>query len=261
MNSTPHSGPASAPGTRPEGTSDEREAARAVRGMFSRIAPRYDLLNHLLSLSLDRLWRRRTALRCRRILARPRARALDLCCGTGDLTLALERAAAQEASGGAAIWGSDFAHPMLVLARKKSARAGSRTIYLEADALALPFPDSSFDLVTAAFGFRNLANYRAGLAEIFRVLRPGGEVGILDFAAPRLSVFATLYRWYFQRLLPRVGGAVSGDAAAYSYLPRSVERFPPPDELTRWFTEAGFAEARYVPWTGGIVSLHTARKP
>jgi demethylmenaquinone methyltransferase/2-methoxy-6-polyprenyl-1,4-benzoquinol methylase len=260
MNFTPDSSHSSAPGTRPEGTADEREAARAVRRMFSRIAPRYDLLNHLLSLSLDRLWRRRTARRFRHILARPGVRALDLCCGTGDLTLELERAAAQRASNGATIWGTDFAHPMLVLARRKSARAGSRTLYLEADALALPFPDSSFDLVTAAFGFRNLANYRAGLAEIFRLLRPGGEVGILDFAAPRRSVFATLYRWYFQRLLPRVGGAVSGDAAAYSYLPRSVQRFPLPDELIRWFTEAGFAEARFERWSGGIVSLHTARK-
>jgi len=152
-------------GTRPEGTRNEAEVAARVREMFSRIAPRYDFLNHLLSLSFDRLWRRRTARRFRHILARPHARVLDLCCGTGDLTLALARGAR------ATVLGTDFAHPMLVLAEKKKREAASATCYFEGDALRLPVADASFDLATAAFGFRNLANYEAGLREILRILK------------------------------------------------------------------------------------------
>ncbi|MBI1737763.1 MAG: class I SAM-dependent methyltransferase, partial [Acidobacteria bacterium] len=144
--------------------------------MFSRIAPRYDLLNHVLSFNLDILWRKRAARRFQHILAHADARVLDLCCGTGDLTLALWKEARRSGREGAQVWGSDFAHPMLCLARKKHSGAGPQQ-YVEADALNLPFPDGSCDLVTAAFGFRNLANYEAGLREIFRVLRPGGEAG------------------------------------------------------------------------------------
>ena len=155
--------------------------------MFTRIAPRYDFLNHLLSLSFDRPWRARTARRFAHILARPDARVLDLCCGTGDLTFALERAAIRAAKGQetARIFGSDFVPPMLALARKKARRARHAATFLAADALSLPFPDQSFDLVTAAFGFRNLSNYDRGLREIFRILRPGGELGILEFSEPR----------------------------------------------------------------------------
>lgn len=246
------------PGTRPAGARDERDAARRVRDLFSRIAPRYDFLNHLLSLSFDRLWRRRTARSFRHILERPGARVLDLCCGTGDLAFALARA------GAAGVWASDFARPMLGRARAKAAAGGPASravVFVEADALAMPFPDACFDLVTAAFGFRNLANYEAGLREIYRLLRPGGEVGILEFSEPRHPLFAPLYRFYFTRILPRIGGAVSGSGASYAYLPGSVLAFPAPEELTAMMARVGFTGARFALWTGGIVALHRGGKP
>ena len=162
------------PGTRPEGVKDEQEAAAHVREMFRRIAPRYDLLNHLLSLDIDKLWRRRVAKRFRAVLQDPNARVLDLCCGTGDLAFALRK----EAPKGAAITGSDFVPEMLVRARAKSAASNGKIEFVEADALSLPFADAGYDLVSCAFGFRNLANYQRGLQEIVRVLKPGGEVAI-----------------------------------------------------------------------------------
>jgi demethylmenaquinone methyltransferase/2-methoxy-6-polyprenyl-1,4-benzoquinol methylase len=247
---------ASLPGTRPEGARDEAEAAREVRDMFSRIAPRYDFLNHLLSLSLDRVWRRRTARRFRHILQRPGARVLDLCCGTGDLTFALEREAGK---GGAEIFGSDFAQPMLDLAEEKARRGNYRARFFAADALALPFPGASFDLVTAAFGFRNLSSYERGLEEIARVLRPGGEAGILEFTEPKGRVIAPLYRFYFESVLPRIGGAISGSRKAYAYLPQSVARFPRPDDLVAAMQRAGLREPRFERWTLGIVALHSAK--
>ena len=269
------------PGTRPEGAQDEGAAARQVREMFARIAPRYDFLNHLLSLSLDRLWRARTARRFRHVLAKPGACVLDLCCGTGDLTLALAREAHKQRgreSGGPAnapaiVLGVDFVHPMLVRAVEKTSAQredrssaafarGVSVAYVEADALQLPFAEASFDLVTAAFGFRNLANYRRGLEEIRRVLKkPGGQAGILEFAAPERSLWGRLYRLYFTRLLPRIGGAISGSREAYAYLPQSVESFPEPEMLSEAMRAAGFADVRYERWTAGIVALHTARRP
>ena len=251
------------PGSRPEGAHDEVEASRQVREMFGRIAPRYDFLNHLLSLSIDKLWRRRTARRFRHILRRPDARVLDLCCGTGDLTLALDQVSVEGCPGpqpGRRIVGSDFAAPMLALATHKNRRARQCALFLAADALALPFADATFDLVTAAFGFRNLANYERGLREIARVLRPGGELGILEFSEPR-GLIAPAYRFYFKNILPRVGGAISGSAAAYAYLPGSVAKFPQPDEFSAWIERAGFGGARFELWTLGIVALHTARRP
>ncbi len=227
--------------------------------MFSRIAPRYDFLNHLLSFSLDRIWRKRTARHFRHILARTDACVLDLCCGTGDLTNALWKEARQGGREGAQVWGSDFAHPMLCLAREKHSVAGPQQ-YIEADALKLPFPDGSFDLVTAAFGFRNLVNYEAGLRETFRVLRPGGELGILEFSEPRPAPIRPLYRFYFKHILPRIGGAISGSNAAYSYLPASVSKFPSPEELAGMMRKCGFAEARFLIWTAGIVALQTGRR-
>jgi len=243
------------PGARPEGTSEEKQAARVVQEMFTRIAPRYDFLNHLLSLSLDRLWRRRTARALARHLAGAGSCALDLCCGTGDLALELARV-----SRGAVV-GSDFVHPMLARAREKAARQGRRLLLVEADALELPFADAQFEVVTAAFGFRNLANYRRGLEEIYRVLKPGGEVAILEFSMPRRGLLATLYGFYFRRVLPWVGQAVSGVRGPYSYLPASVEKFPDCEEFARWLEAAGFRSVRYEQWTGGTVALHRGTKP
>jgi len=257
-----------APGTRPQGAATEREASEHVRRMFSDIAPRYDLLNRLLSLSFDRQWRRRTAAAFDHILRLPHARVLDLCCGTGDLALALKRRATHSCSPGAAIFGSDFAHPMLVRAAHKTADSratkelpGFAISYFEADALRVPIPDATFDLITAAFGFRNLANYAAGLGEFYRLLRPGGEVGILEFVEPSGPLFGSLYRFYFRRILPWIGGAISGSGAAYSYLPASVSQFPRPEPLAEMMREAGFSDVGFTLWTGGIVALHTGRRP
>jgi demethylmenaquinone methyltransferase/2-methoxy-6-polyprenyl-1,4-benzoquinol methylase len=244
------------PGTRPEGVLDEREAAAHVREMFGRIAPRYDLLNHLLSLDIDKVWRRRVAKKFSAIIHNPSARVLDLCCGTGDLALAFCR----EAPGGAEIVGSDFVPEMISRARAKAAAFGARVSFVEADALALPFSDASFDLVPCSFGFRNLANYQKGLQEIHRVLRPGGVAAILEFAEPRGVLFGSLYRFYFRRVLPRLGGLISGNSSAYAYLPNSVRKFPSPEALQNLFEHCGYVEARFVRWTGGIVTLHTAGK-
>jgi demethylmenaquinone methyltransferase/2-methoxy-6-polyprenyl-1,4-benzoquinol methylase len=250
-------------GARPEGAQTEADASRKVREMFTRIAPRYDLLNHLLSLQLDRLWRARLTRRLRPILARPDALVLDLCCGTGDLAFSLSRA------GKARVIGADFAHPMLVCAREKSAAASNpptassfRAVqFFEADALRLPFADSSFDLVTAAFGFRNLANYEAGLHESRRVLKSAGTLAILEFTEPPAGVVGDIYRWYFRKVLPRFGGFFSGDRSAYTYLPASVSRFFGPVELASLMKSAGYVEVDYCVWTLGTVALHTAVRP
>ena len=246
--------PGSFPGTRPEGARDERDAARSVQDMFSRIAPRYDLLNRLLSLSLDRRWRRRTARALAPRLAAPDSRALDLCCGTADLGLELARVIAGK------VIGSDFAHPMLVLARRKVARSHRVLFLVEADALNLPFPDESFDVVTAAFGFRNLANYQRGLEEIRRVLKPGGEAAILEFSLPERGAFAAFYGFYFRHVLPLVGRAISGVRGPYSYLPASVERFPACEEFVGWMEAAGLRPARCERWTLGTIALYRGLK-
>jgi demethylmenaquinone methyltransferase / 2-methoxy-6-polyprenyl-1,4-benzoquinol methylase len=247
----------SVPGTRPDGVRDEREAAARIREMFGRIAPRYDLLNHLLSLDVDKVWRRRVAKRFRAVLQDPAARVLDLCCGTGDLALAFRK----EAPMGAEIIGSDFVPEMLVRARAKAAAFGAGVTFVEGDALSLPFGDGTFDLVSCSFGFRNLANYERGIVEIRRVLKPGGTAAILEFAEPEGKLFGGVYRFYFRRVLPCLGGLISGSASAYTYLPSSVSKFPSPEALQGQFERAGFSGVRYERWTGGIVALHTAVKP
>lgn len=256
------------PGTRPEGTRDEHEAAAHVREMFGEIAPRYDFLNHLLSMSLDRVWRQRTAKRFGHILRRPEARAIDVCCGTGDLAFALARerkrllraSAADGAAKAGPVIGSDFVEPMLERARDKARAAGHDAVFAAADALRLPFADGSADLVTSAFGFRNLANYESGLREFARVLRPGGEVGILEFTEPGAGPLAGVFRFYFRRILPLVGGAISGNREAYRYLPGSVSKFPPARELAALMERCGFCEVRFRSWNFGSVALHTARR-
>jgi len=244
------------PGTRPEGVNSENEAAAHVREMFGRIAPRYDLLNHLLSLDIDKVWRRRVARKFSSLLRDPHAKVLDLCCGTGDLAFAFRK----EAPVGAEIIGSDFVPEMLVRAREKASAARAAVEFVEADALALPFADSAFDLVSCAFGFRNLANYERGLQEIRRVLKPGGSAAILEFSEPRGKLFGALYRFYFRNVLPRLGGLISGNSSAYTYLPRSVSKFPSPEDLKAQFEQAGFSAVSFQRWTGGIVTLHVGRK-
>lgn len=246
-------------GTRPEGASTEAEASKRVREMFTQIAARYDLLNHLLSFELDRLWRARAAKQLRPILQRPDAVVLDLCCGTGDLAFALAHA------GKSRIIGADFVHAMLVRARAKSAElagaegvgSGKRMSFFEADALRLPFADASFDLVTSAFGFRNLANYEAGLREIHRVLKPDGTVAILEFAEPPEGLLGDLYRWYFTKVLPRIGWLISGHQSAYTYLPKSVARFFRPPELAAVLRSVGYKSVNFQEWTIRTVALHT----
>lgn len=230
-------------------TAGEQEKARWVQGMFGRIAGRYDLLNHLLSFNLDKRWRARAVQRLEGILKRPDAVALDLCCGTGDVLVALENR-------GARVLGSDFCHPMLVECRRKS--PGSPLF--EADALALPVKDASLDLITCAFGFRNLANYDKGLNEMLRVLKPGGVAAILEFSQPTNRVFAALYGFFSTRVLPKIGGLISGSSEAYSYLPDSIRKFPGAEALADQMRSAGFARVEFERMTGGAVALHLGYK-
>ena len=249
-------------GAAPEGATDARSAARAVREMFTSIAPRYDLLNHILSVNVDRVWWWHTARAFAEILAQPDCWVLDLCCGTGDMTFALRKQAGMR---GQQILGADFSHAMLQRARTKSFEKITKKGYstsphwIEADALCLPFPDQHFNLVTSAFGFRNLANYDAGLREIARVLRTGGQCGILDFDEPRGAI-GSFYRIYFKHILPRVGTLISGVRGPYSYLPNSVERFPEPREMLTRMQRAGFFDVSWTPYTFGIAGLYRGRK-
>ncbi|MDX2150164.1 MAG: bifunctional demethylmenaquinone methyltransferase/2-methoxy-6-polyprenyl-1,4-benzoquinol methylase UbiE [Bryobacteraceae bacterium] len=240
-------------GTTPPGAANEEQAAQWVRGMFGRVAPRYDLLNHLLSFQIDRYWRARTVARVREVLERDGARAMDLCCGTGDLLLALaERRRAL-------VYGSDFCHPMLEAAAEKIARRRAAAVLFEADGLRLPLADASLDLVTVAFGFRNFANYRAGLAELRRILRPGGVAAILEFSTPPNGLVRGLYGFYSTRVLPVLGGAISGSPDAYTYLPESVRKFPGAEELAEEMRGAGFVRVEFERMTLGVVALHLGR--
>lgn len=253
-------------GATPQGSSDVGSAAHAVRDMFTSIAPRYDLVNHLLSFNIDRVWWRCAARTFGEVLARPDASVLDLCCGTGDMTFALRRQAEKSGPHASQILGADFSHAMLQRAFSKSASMNNSSAngqpamprWVEADALNLPFPSRHFDLVTSAFGFRNLADYDAGLREIARVLRPGGECGILDFGEPK-GVMGQLYRIYFKQILPRVGTMISGVRGPYAYLPASVERFPEPEEMLARMRRAGFTEVSWTPYTFGIAGLYRGR--
>ena len=241
-------------GTTPAGARSEREAAEWVRAMFGRVAHRYDLANHLLSFNIDRYWRARTVSRLRPVLSRPAARVLDICCGTGDLVRALQRGRPPGLPA-APVIGSDFCHPMLVAAR---AKVGAGAL-VEADALRLPLADASLDLITVAFGFRNLANYEAGLREMRRVLRSGGMAAILEFSQPPNPIFGALYAFYSRRVLPVIGGALSGSRDAYSYLPESVSKFPAPEPLAAMMRAAGFSPVTFERLTGGIVALHVGQ--
>ncbi len=257
-----------ATGARPIGTSDEKDAALAVREMFDSIAPRYDLLNHVLSANVDRLWWRKAAHRFRAVLARPDATILDICCGTGDLTMALLKL---RPSGAQPILAGDFSRAMLrrgaekfgppELRKSRRLKPGAPyAIPLEADALHLPLRAESLDLIVTSFGFRNLADYDAGLREFYRALKPGGQLGILEFSEPG-GLLGKAYAVYFRRVLPAIGRLVCGKNGAYSYLPISVGKFPPPQEMLPMMRSAGFTDCTWQPYTFGIAGLYTAVRP
>ena len=241
-------------GTSPPGTSDEHQAAAWVRGMFSGIAPKYDLINHLLSFNGDRSWRKRLIERMRPVLDRKDATVLDLCCGTGDVTLDL--AAVSEAR----VIGADFCHPMLIVARQKLAQKSYASLLMEADALQLPIANNLIDAVSIAFGFRNLANYKAGLAELNRVLKPGGLLAILEFSQPRPWPIKIGYGLYSKLFMPWIGALVSGSWDAYAYLPESIGKFPRAAQLAEMMADAGFAQTTFELLTGGIAALHLGFK-
>lgn len=228
-----------------------KDSAR-IRAMFGRVASRYDLLNHLLSASLDRVWRRKLA---RSLAISPGARVLDLCCGTGDQAEALR-------APGVEIVAADFCLPMLALARPKFARGSSPApAPLQADALSLPFPAAEFDAASVSFGLRNVADLDGALRELARVLKPGGELAVLEFSIPAWQPLKGLYLFYFQKVLPSVGRMISSDDAAYSYLPSSVLEFPQRDGFTARMAAAGFESPRHHSLTGGILCLYRGRIP
>ena len=235
------------------------EASRAVREMFGRVAPRYDLLNHLLSAQTDRYWRWRLVRAVRPYLRRPGARIADLCCGTGDLAFALERERRRVRPGRApAVLGSDFCRPMLRRAAGKARRAGLGTVLAEADASRMPIADASLDLITIGFGFRNLASYRLGAQEFARLLASGGCLAILEFSRPASRLWSGVFNAYFRHVLPHLGNAISGSGGAYSYLHDSVVNFPEPDEVRALLVDAGFARVSLRPLTGGVAVLYLA---
>ena len=246
--------PARASGTTPPGTCDEKSASRWVQRMFEDVAPRYDLLNHLLSFNIDRGWRRELVEALKPVLGRVEATALDLCCGTGDVLFDLERAVP------ARVLGADFCHPMLVAAQVKANRLRLPSAFFEADALRLPLKNESLDGIAIAFGFRNLSNYETALEELARILRPGGMLAILEFSHPPGRLMKALYGFYSRVILPAIGGAISGSRDAYTYLPESIRKFPRAPELCRMMTASGFASAEYRLLTGGIAALHIGRK-
>jgi demethylmenaquinone methyltransferase/2-methoxy-6-polyprenyl-1,4-benzoquinol methylase len=224
--------------------------------MFGGIAPRYDLLNHLLSLNIDRWWRRRTTQ-----LVPPLGDApiLDVCTGTGDLALAYDRAA----GGRVPVVGTDFCMPMLLPARAKALRAGvaERVRFLEADTQHLPFPADTFQLTSVAFGLRNVTDTDKGIAEMVRVTKPGGRIAILEFSRPRHWLLGRLYRFYFRRVLPLVGRVLSrSDDRAYDYLPASVMEFPDGEELAAKLRQHGLTDVKWYPMTFGIATLYVGVK-
>ena len=229
------------------------KSAPRVRRMFGQIAGRYDRLNHLLSLSLDRYWRWQAT---RRAPARGKLPILDLCTGTGDLALAYRRRVSAEVT----VIGADFCHEMLVCGTHKVSQE-RRIDWVEADAQALPFPDNTFQLVAVAFGLRNIANTDSGLREMARVCAPGGQVVVLEFSLPTRQPFALLYGAYFRYVLPRIGQLLARNReSAYNYLPQSVGEFPQGQALVERMRSAGLADVRWYPMTLGVATLYLARR-
>ena len=233
----------------------DKSGAR-VRQMFGEIAGRYDLLNHLLSMNVDKYWRWQTV---RTAVPQGDAPILDLCTGTGDLALAFHRAS----KGAAPILGADFCHPMLTIARRKASDAGfdKQMTFIEADAQYLPLPDDTFQIVSVAFGLRNVTDTDRGLREMVRVCRPGGKVAVLEFSQPSWQPFRGLYGWYFRRVLPWIGQNLARNRAdAYNYLPESVAEFPYGEALCERMRLAGLHDVRHWPMTLGIATLYVGIK-
>jgi demethylmenaquinone methyltransferase / 2-methoxy-6-polyprenyl-1,4-benzoquinol methylase len=222
-----------------------------IQEMFAGIASRYDFLNHFLSVSIDRRWRRIAAAKVRDLVGQSPALCLDACCGTGDLAIALNR------SMNTHVIAADFCHPMLTRAAQK---ADGRVRVIEADAVQLPFPNTSFDAVTIAFGLRNLQDRNAGLREIRRVLKPGGAAVILEFSKPAIPIFRQMFEFYFRNVLPAVGAIISGNSTAYRYLHDSVQVFPDQQQLLEMMRNADFTGAAYCNLSGGIAALHWGRR-
>src|SRR5262249_13894354 len=236
--------------------------ATEVRGMFDRIAGVYDLMNSAMTAGLHHQWRQRAVDQAR---VGPGSDALDVCCGTGDLALALRRRIGPDGR----VVGSDASEPMLELARRKSGDEGLPVEFGWADALELPYGEASFDAVTIGFGARNLADLDRGIAEMARVLRPGGRLVILEITRPQREPLASFYSLWFDRLVPVIG-TLAGDSDAYAYLPNSVRTFPPPTsvrpspeprELAAKIDAAGLSEIRWLLLAGGIIAIHSATKP
>ncbi len=233
---------------------DELKHARAVREMFSGIATKYDFLNHFLSVNIDKRWRKLVAQKLKDVLENPAAQVLDVACGTGDLSLELQKA------GKAKVFGTDFCRQMLEIAYDKNEKNNLEIPYIEADGMNLSFADASFDAVTIAFGLRNFSNWQNGLIELHRILKKGGKLVILEFSTPIIPGFRQAFQFYFSNILPRIGGAVSGSRGAYEYLPDSVSKFPDQKNLARMMHENGFSEVEYKNLTGGIAAIHSGVK-
>jgi demethylmenaquinone methyltransferase / 2-methoxy-6-polyprenyl-1,4-benzoquinol methylase len=231
---------------------DKRE--ERIQRMFGQIAPWYDFLNHVLSLNIDKVWRRRTT---KLVPPRPASEGaiLDLCTGTGDLAFAYAQVAAADVP----IYGADFCLPMLEIAGKK--KPLNRVKFMQADAQSLPFPDDSFQLVSCAFGLRNITDTDRGIAEMVRVLRPGGKLAILEFSRPQNKLLGPAYTWYFRKVLPRVGQVISrNQESAYKYLPESVLTFPDGEALAEKLRFHGLKEVVFHPFTFGIATLYIGTK-
>ena len=233
-----------------ERTADELKHAKAVREMFSGIATKYDFLNHFLSVNIDKKWRRLVSKKLKSVLDDQNALVLDVACGTGDLSLELQKNAK------AKVIGTDFCRPMLAVAFDKNVKAETKIPYLEADGMNLSFADETFDAVTIAFGLRNFSNWQNGLTELRRILKTGGKLAILEFSTPLVPGFRQAFQFYFSNVLPRIGGMVSGSRGAYEYLPDSVSRFPDQKNLVKMVQETGFSDVEYKNLTGGIAALH-----
>lgn len=234
-------------------TFDPPTKAAEVRAMFSEIAPRYDFLNHALSLNVDKRWRRFVIKKVHQQLSRPGAIAVDLCCGTADLALELGAIAPTV--------GIDFCRPMLAVGQGKVQTARLPIDLVEGDALNVPVRDGSVDVVTVAFGLRNLESVEAGLKEMHRLLRPGGRAAVLEFSSPQIPIFRSVFQFYFTKILPRIGNVISGSRYAYQYLPDSVKRFPDQKTLARMMQSFGFSGVRYYNLFGGVAALHLGDKP